>query len=105
MVTQIEAYVAVEMEKALSGAGACDTACNRTVAGQEWVDDYLSRLDAQGLPHWTAVCREKFRFGSGEPVHCELAHFLPIEVDGGAGVLRVSTIPGQLPLLLGKDAL
>eukprot|EP00975_Prorocentrum_lima_P013335 2831203-Prorocentrum_lima.AAC.1 len=49
-----------ELEDRLLGAGACDTCCNRTVAGTTWIGDYLERLRQKGLPHWTTKGNEKF---------------------------------------------
>ena len=34
----------ISVEQELKGAGACDTCCNRTVAGQEWMNDYVHSL-------------------------------------------------------------
>ena len=93
------------VEKAILRHGACDTACNRTVAGQAWLDDYIKMLKERGLPFWIVPCREKFRFGSGEPVQCNTAFYVPITAFGGNGILRISAVPGRLPMLLGKDAL
>ena len=38
-----EAFVksSISVEHGLRGAGACDICCNRTVAGQEWMNDYV----------------------------------------------------------------
>ena len=38
----VTSSIAVVQE--LRGAGACDTCCNRTVAGQEWMNDYVHSL-------------------------------------------------------------
>ena len=38
----VTSSIAVEQE--LGEAGACDTCCNRTVAGQEWMNDYVHSL-------------------------------------------------------------
>eukprot|EP00975_Prorocentrum_lima_P067127 12913137-Prorocentrum_lima.AAC.1 len=82
-----------ELEEKLLGAGACDTCCNRTVAGKMWIEDYLERLRQKGLPHWTTKGNEKFRFGSGDPVACSLVYFVPVTVHGGDAVLRISAVP------------
>ena len=34
----------ISVEHELRGAGACDTCCNRTLAGLEWVNDYVHSL-------------------------------------------------------------
>ena len=39
----LESYVtsSVSVGHELRGAGACDICCNRTAAGQEWMNDYV----------------------------------------------------------------
>ena len=34
----------ISVEQELRGAGACDTCCDRTVASQEWMNDYVHSL-------------------------------------------------------------
>ena len=34
----------ISVDHELRGAGACDTCCNRTVACQEWMNDYVHSL-------------------------------------------------------------
>ena len=34
----------ISVEHELRGAGACDTCCDRTAAGQEWTNDYVHSL-------------------------------------------------------------
>ena len=38
----VTSSILVEQEP--RGAGACDTCCNRTVAGQEWMNDYVHSI-------------------------------------------------------------
>ena len=37
------------------------TCCNRTVAGQEWLDDDVKSLLDGGLSYWTLLCSERFQ--------------------------------------------
>ena len=53
----------ISVEQELRGAGACDTCCNRTIAGQEWMNDYAHSLKKQKLTYWTLPCQERFKFG------------------------------------------
>ena len=95
--------ISVELE--LRGAGACDSCCNRTVAGQELINDYVHSLQKLKLKYWTLPCHERFKFGAGDPVVCKTAHFIPVLIHGACAIMRVSVVPGKLMLLIGKDTL
>ena len=41
------------VEQELRKAGACDTCCNRTIAGQEWMNDYVNSLKKLKLVYRT----------------------------------------------------
>ena len=62
----IASSIAVEQE--LEGARARDTCCNRTVVGQEWMNDYVHSLKKLKLKYWTLPCQERFKFGAGDPL-------------------------------------
>ena len=84
----------------------CDTCCNRTVAGQEWMNDYVHSLKQLKLEYWTAALpRNVFKFGAGDPVLCETAYFVPVVIHRACAFMRVSIVPGKLMLLIGKDTL
>ena len=68
----------IAVEQGLRGAGACDTCCNRTVAGQEWMNDYVHLLLKLKLKDWTLPCHERFKFGTGDPVVCKMTYFIPV---------------------------
>ena len=40
-------------DQEVPGAGACDTCCNRTLAGQEWMNDFVLSLKQLKLKYWT----------------------------------------------------
>ena len=56
------------VEQELRGAGACDTCCNRTVAGQERMNDHVHSLKKLKLKYWALPCQERFKFGAGTPL-------------------------------------
>ena len=93
----------IAAEQELRGAGACDTCCNRTVAGQEWMNDYVDSLKELKLKYWTLPCQERFKFGAGDPVVCKTAYFIPVFIQGPCAIMRVSVVPRNLILLIGKD--
>ena len=99
----VTSSIAVEQE--LRGAGACDTCCNRTAAGQEWMNDDVHSLKKLKLKHWTLPCQERFKFGAGDPVVCKTAYFIPFFIHAPRAIMRVSVLPGKLMLLIGKDTL
>ena len=95
----------ISVEHELRGAGACDTCCDRTAAGQEWMNDYVHSLIKLKLKYWTLPCQERVKFGAGDPVLCETAYFVPVVMHGACAFLRFSEVPGKLMLLIGKDTL
>ena len=95
----------ISVEKELRGARACDTCCNRTVAGKEWVNDYVRSLKKLRLKYGTLPCQERFKFGAGDPVVCKTAFFFPVLIHVTCAIMRVSVVPGKLMLLKSKDTL
>ena len=95
----------ISVEQELRGAGACDSCCNRIVAGQEWMHDYVHSLKKLKLKYWTLPCQGSFKFGAGDPVVGKTAYFIPVFVHGACAVMRFSVVPGKLMLLIGKDTL
>ena len=92
----------ISVEQELRGAGACDICCNRTVAGQEWMNDYVHSLKKLKLKYWTLPCEERYKFGAGDPVVCKTAYFIPVLIHGACATC---VVPGKLMLLIGKDTL
>ena len=85
---------------------ACDICCNRTVDGQVWMNDYVQSLKKKlKLTYWTLPCQERFQFGAGDPVVCKTAFFIPVLMHGACAIMRVSLVPRNLMLLIGKDTL
>ena len=73
---QPESFVTHELRR----AGACDTCCNRTVARQEWMTDYVHSLRKLTLKYWTMPCQERFMLGAGDLVLCKTAYIIPVRV-------------------------
>ena len=93
------------LNKSPNKAEACDTCCNRTVAGQEWMNDFVHSLKKLKLKYWTLPCQERVKFGAGDPVICKTANFIPVLTHGACVIMRVSVVPRKLMLLIGKDTL
>ena len=79
----------ISVEQELGGTGACDTCCNRTVAGQEWMNDYVHSLKRLKLKFGTLSCQERFEFGAGDPVVCNAAFFIPVMIHAIHGECEV----------------
>ena len=95
----------ISVEQELRGAGACDTCCNHTAAGHKWMNDYVHSLNKLKLKCWTLPCRERFKFGAGDPVVCKTAYFITLFIHGACAIMRVSVVPGKLMLLIGRDTM
>ena len=90
--------------------GALDSACNRTCAGDEWIQGYLQELDRapQHIRDLILVCPEKenFKFGNGGVLPSATRYRLPAVVSGNLVLIWVSSGPvSSLGLLLGRDFL
>ena len=57
------------------------------------------------LMYWTLPCQERFKFGLGDPVVCKTAYFIPVFIHKACAIMRVSAVPGNLMLLIGRDTL
>ncbi|CAE7941477.1 agaA [Symbiodinium necroappetens] len=90
--------------------GALDSACNRTCAGDAWIQEYIALLaDAPAQVReliQTAPETERFKFGNGGILPSFVRYRLPIVVAGEMLLVWVSAVPvGSLGLLLGRDFL
>ena len=85
----------ISVEQELRKARACDTCCNRTVAGQERMHDNVHSLKKLKLKYWTLPCEERFKFGARDPVVCKTAYFIPVLIHGACAIMCVSVVPGR----------
>ena len=96
----LESFVSslLSVERAFRGAGACDTCCTHTVAGQEWMNEYVLSLKRLELKFWTLQCHQRFKFGACDPVVFNTASSVPVMIHGACAVTRVSVVPRKLML-------
>ena len=88
--------------------GKCilDSACTATVAGEEWVNDYISRLDDEDRncitrkPSHVAI-----KFGGGEVSKFLRRMDIPIQFGSTKCFLSVEVVSGNLPLLFSVKSL
>ena len=91
--------------------GALDSACNRTCAGQVWVNNYLDALRQFAPPFVQALilCEdesENFRFGNNGVVPSIQRRRLPAMIGETLVLIWVSLVPiGTLGCLIGRDFL
>ncbi|CAL1166460.1 unnamed protein product [Cladocopium goreaui] len=90
--------------------GALDSACNRTCAGDVWLQHYLQTL--QKCPQhiqsllMTAEENEMFRFGNGGTQTSRIRYRLPMMIGDNLVLVWVSVVKvPSLGLLLGRDFL
>ena len=91
-------------------AGALDSACNRTVAGPQWLISYLEALREAPGEIWSLVDstpeREVFRFSDGGTQVSTERWRLPMVIGNTLMVFWTSVVPvPSLGLLLGRDFL
>ncbi|CAE7866875.1 RE1 [Symbiodinium sp. KB8] len=85
--------------------GITDTACARTVAGTQWLQDYMDKLgDSEAKPELSKEC-EAYKFGTGRIHYSSFNVILTFALGNSTVQLRTSVIPGDIPLLLSKTVL
>ena len=85
--------------------GITDTACARTVAGTQWLQEYMNKLgDAEAKPELSKE-REAYKFGTGRIHYSSFNVVLTFVLGNSTVQLRTSIIAGDIPLLLSKTVL
>ena len=90
------------------GYGALDSACTKTVAGETWVNEYLSTLSAQELTKVNKSKRKSmsvFRFGDGVVSESLKPLCLPFVIGSKTVSIEVDVISNKIPLLIGKPTM
>ena len=85
--------------------GITDTACSRTVAGTQWLQEYMNLIGDDGAqPELYREC-EAYKFGTGRIHYSSFSVILSFSLGDKVVQLRASIIPGDVPLLLSKTVL
>ena len=85
--------------------GITDTACSRTVAGTQWLQEYMNLIGDDGAqPELSREC-EAYKFGTGRIHYSSFSVILSFSLGDKVVQLRASIIPGDVPLLLSKTVL
>ena len=86
------------VEEAL-GCMVLDTACQKFVAGDAWLEDFSMRTAVHGLEIQQTPEHEVFKFGAGAPQVSRIRARLPAAVNGRPFECRTSICRGMLPCL------
>ncbi|CAK0825635.1 unnamed protein product, partial [Prorocentrum cordatum] len=89
------------------GFAIYDSGCTRCVMGYNMLKLWaaLLRRCTRGPRCQRVDEKERFRFGAGDPVWSTFAALIPICVSHRiSGILRISIVPGDLPLLFSRPA-
>ena len=105
-----EALVTSALAKDKALVGALDSACNRTCAGEDWIQGYLLELQ-KAPPEIQALVKtveeqENFKFGNGGNLPSMTRYRVPAVISGHLVGIWISCVPvSSLGLLLGRDLL
>lgn len=90
------------------GSAIIDTACTRTVCGQEWLDNYstvLQKKSAKRLKETETQSHRPFKFGDGKVVYSVKRVKIPAKIGNTKCNIETEVVPANVPLLLSKTSL
>ena len=83
-----------------------DTACTKTVSGENWFQNYLKCLDDTGLNKVKIIPSKKtFKFGDGRKVISKFQATIPATIGSHDCFIRTEVVNEKNPLLLSKTSL
>ena len=94
-----------EASRDMIGLGLVDTACAKTVAGEQWAKGTLAVLTTSGVWHQRVDENESFRFGPGRRLFSSYALIFPVCWGGHLFLIRVSIVKFAVPCLLSRPLL
>ena len=85
------------------GYALLDSGCSKTVAGEEWINDYISKLsDKDREKVKLEPSTESFTFGDGKTQQSLRKIIFPCWVGGGTGDITADVVKCKIPLLLSR---
>jgi transposase InsO family protein len=87
-----------------SAAAVIDTACTRTVCGEEWLENYEGLIENKTLIK-AEDSQIAFRFGDGKMVNSYKQVVIPAIIAGKRCNIRAEVVKADIPLLLSKDSM
>ncbi|CAE7367423.1 GIP, partial [Symbiodinium microadriaticum] len=82
-----------------------DTACSKSVAGNDWMEEYTTRLENLGVRPQLLTNNEYFRFGASRVFHSTMACVLTFRLGSAVVEVKIAIVQGELPLLLSRTVL
>ena len=85
-----------------------DCGCTRTVAGLEWMEEYLSMLTEdvrRKVQDSEKQSSTRFRFGDGQESESIKSLTIPLLIGGSKKLLDVEVVKNNIPLLLGRPSM
>ena len=83
--------------------GVIDSGCTKTVAGENWLNDYVQTLsDNEASRIQYCESNALFRFGDAEPVSSQKKALLPMKMGGKDVLLSTEIVSSDVPLLISK---
>ena len=79
-----------------------DTACAKSVVGEENARAIVKFCEENSWPHAIVEDKEPFRFGPGKRIWSEKALVLSLLWGGQVVILRISIVPPEVPCLISK---
>ena len=85
-----------------------DTACTRTVCGEDWIDSYitaLSKSESENMKKTEQHSNRPFKFGDGKVVHSTRKLKIPAKIGQTKCNIETEVVPPQRPVLLSKSSM
>lgn len=90
------------------GSAIIDTACTRTVCGQEWLNSYIDELsqdEKKNLRKTETHSHRPFKFGDGKVVYSSRKLKIPAKIGQTKCHIETEVVPAKIPLLLSKASM
>lgn len=90
------------------GSAIIDTACTRTVCGQEWLDNYctvIKKDTVKAMKKTEIQSHRPFRFGDGKVIYSVKRLKIPAKIGHTKCNIETEVVPANIPLLLSKASL
>ena len=85
-----------------------DCGCTKTVAGETWIEEFLSMLhpdEQKRVENTRKESSTKFRFGDGNETKSKHTLTIPLSIFGKRFDLLVEVVNNNIPLLLGRPSM
>ena len=90
------------------GFGILDSACTKTVAGEQWMKEFLSVLPESEYSQAKESERKNksvYRFGDGKETHSLRTIDLPVMIGSKKYIIEVDVVASDIPLLISKPSM